>query len=222
MSCSTGERKRAMPRTPKSNRAAFDDAAEQEYTAQLAILESGKVRKRPDRQIQTEAGTNNRYLSHNLKLMRLEPLTVADPAETIEARIYEYFQICADDDMRPTISGLSLALGIDRRRLWEINVGKSSHGKDTAAVIRRAYQLITAEIEGMMFSGQCNPIPAIFMLKNHAGFVDRQEIELSANQSEDIETPEEIEAKLQKYIDAMPEPLPGELEEREKLWGDYT
>lgn len=192
-----------MPRTPKSNRAAFTGDAEQiqEYEMQLAAQESRKVRKRPDSQIQTEAGQNNRYLVHNLKLMRLEPLTLNDTAEEIESRIYEYFQICADDDMRPTISGLALSLGIDRRRLWEVNAGKSAHSKDKAAIIRRAYQLITAEIEGMMFSGQCNPIPAIFMLKNHAGFTDRQEIELSANrQDEEIQTAEELD---RKYRDAI-------------------
>ena len=190
---------------PKPNRAAITDAAgEQEYTEQLAEIESRKVRKRPDRQIQATEGTNKRFLTHNMRLMRLEPLTIDRPAQEIENRIFEYFQICLDDDQRPTIQGLSLALGIDRRRLWEVYSGtmKRQYSAETTAIIKRAYGAIVSEIEGLMIQGSANPVPCIFLLKNHANYTDRQEISLAATeQTEHIQSAEELD---RKYADAVP------------------
>ena len=48
--------------------------------------------------VQTEPGDNKKYLEHSLKMWRWPPVDTKQP-EQVEARILEYFQLCADDDM---------------------------------------------------------------------------------------------------------------------------
>lgn len=77
--------------------------------------------KRPDRKeamsIQTEPGDNRRYLKHNLKMWDWQKPDMTDP-EAVFGRIKEYFQICAEDDMKPGVAGLALAFNVDRKTLW--------------------------------------------------------------------------------------------------------
>lgn len=191
-----------MPREPKPNREQIRTPEDAErYAIQYTAAESRKVRKRPDSAV-SAPGDNDKYLSHNLRLARLQGLTLRDPAETIRDRVFEYFQICSEDGMRPTAGGLAIALGIDYRRLWEVKAGKSSCSSEVKDIISQAYMMINAQVEAMMYDGKAPAIPCIFMLKNHAGFTDSQQIELSAAKNDDAER--SVEELEQKYMDAVP------------------
>lgn len=196
-----------MGRIAKPNRETIETEEQaQRYAIQYADSESRKIRKRPDSQVKAESSeVNSTYLSHNIRLMKLPALTIHSDAAELRERVNTYFTICDQDGMRATIAGLSLALGIDRRRLWEISSGKNTNGigQETREVISRAYQLINSQIEGMMIAGQSAPIPSIFLLKAQFAYEDTHKIEISSGKFEDEEgrTVEELE---KKYRDAIP------------------
>lgn len=195
-------------REPQPRETIETEEQAQRYAMQYAEAESRKVRKRPDSQARADSSeVNSIFLNHNLHLMQYPALSIHSSAAEIRNRIALYFNICDQDGMRATIAGLSLALGIDRRRLWEINTGKVQVSKDIQTIIQRAYQLINSQLEGMMLAGQAAPVPSIFLLKAQFAYEDTHKIEINnGSREDDTETPEEIEEKIKNAItDFLPE-----------------
>lgn len=174
---------------------------EEAMAAAMALTEkeNKKVRKRPDSTVQAMPGDNAKYTAHNLMLYRLKPVSF-ESAEEIDERIETYFDICQQNDMKPSVAGFSLALGVDRRRLWEIITGKVVKPDAVTDSLKRAYLILNAQMEDYMQNGKINPVSGIFLMKNSFQYQDKQEIEVSANQS-DAESAEQLTAK---YADAIP------------------
>lgn len=174
---------------------------EEAMAAALALTEreNKKVRKRPDSTVQTMPGDNAKYTAHNLMLYRLKPVSF-ESAEEIDERIETYFDICQQNDMKPSVAGFSLALGVDRRRLWEIITGKVVKPDAVVDSLKRAYLILNAQMEDYMQNGKINPVSGIFLMKNSFQYQDKQEIQVSANQG-DAESPDQLAAK---YADAIP------------------
>lgn len=174
---------------------------EEAKAAALAIAEkeSKKVRQRPDRTVQTEPGDNARYIRHNMMLYELEPLSLDDPAE-VKERTQVYFDICAQNDMKPSVAGYALALGISRQELWNIVSGKRVKPAGVIDALKRPYLVLNAQMEDYMQNGKVNPVTGIFLSKNHFGYQDKQEIEVAAKQDAES-SPEQL---AQKYADAIP------------------
>lgn len=157
-----------------------------------------KKRTRPEQQVHTEPGENTKYLNHNLQVMRL-PKIDTNNAELVQERIERYFEICAENDMKPNIPGLALSLGVDRTTLWRWVNGQLSKPEDVRNTIKNAYQIINSMMEDWMQNGKINPVAGIFLMKNNMGYADKQEVVVTPNQplgnemsSDDLQ---------QKYID---------------------
>ena len=97
--------------------------------------------------------------------------------DAMEAKIADYFDSLRIDgdkpDKPPTMAGLALALGFaDRQSLRD-------YGKDEAysCVIKKARMRIENYWESKLAG--TSPTGAIFWLKNHAGYADRQDFEMS-------------------------------------------
>ena len=63
---------------------------------------------------QLEKGDVGRYLRHALDGFNLPPIDISD-IEQVKGRCEWYFNHCIEDDVRPTVTGLSNALGITRQ-----------------------------------------------------------------------------------------------------------
>jgi hypothetical protein len=94
--------------------------------------------------------------------------------------------------MKPTVAGLAMALGMDRRRLWEIKTdaavggtGKQHLPPETLDSIKKAYKLMENLWETYMNSGKINPVSGIFLGKNNFGYQDKTEYVLTPNQKQD-------------------------------------
>lgn len=182
-----------MPRKPMTKEEA--EAA----ALALAEKESRKVRRRPDSTVQAEPGDNSKFTRHNRMLYELVPVTF-ESAEEVKERTITYLDICEQNDMKPSVAGYALALGIDRVNLWRIVTGATVKPADVRNVLKRAYDLLNAQMEDYMQNGKINPVSGIFLMKNAWGYKDKQEIEVSANQG-DTESPDQLAAK---YADAIP------------------
>ena len=68
--------------------------------------------KRPDRttamSVQTEPGDNRKYLQHTLRMWNWPEVDMREPEQVAE-RIEQYFGICIEDDMKPSVAGLACA-----------------------------------------------------------------------------------------------------------------
>ena len=168
-----------------------------------------KKRTRPDRTPQPDPGDNTKYINHSLKLAELPKCCMNNPDE-VSQRVNDYFRICADDDMKPSVAGLALALGIDRRYLWEIREGKKGKSQEVADALKKAMQILDLQMVDYMQNGKINPVSGIFLMKNNFGYADKQEVIVTPNNLlGDTKDTKEIE---QRYVDSVadePDELPG-------------
>ena len=144
-----------------------------------------------DNGIMAEPGDNAKYLSLGMKLFNLPPIDLKDP-EQVNHRLMEFFQLHADADMKPTVSGMGMALGLDRRRLWEIKTGNYGTQKALAELptltkdfIKRAYEYMEILWENYMQNGKINPVSGIFLGKNNFGYQDKTEYVVTPNTQND-------------------------------------
>ena len=148
------------------------------------VVEKTKKKPRGGNNILTDAalnvqpGDNTKYVLLGAKLFNLPPIDLKDPAQVNE-RLNEFFRIHAEADMKPTVSGMGMALGLDRRRLWEIKTGVGDRNQDlptsTRDSIKRAYEYMEILWENYMQNGKINPVSGIFLGKNNFGYQDKTE-----------------------------------------------
>jgi hypothetical protein len=180
-----------------------------------SLVDAGKeiVKRKPgagnpalvgDKAMETKPGDNAQYLGQGLEVMNLPPINFSKDQE-IEDRINEYFAICAKWDVKPAVSGLSMALGLDRRRLWEIkadvedrNVNLTQRGRD---VIKKAYVFMENLWENYMLNYKIHPTAGIFLAKNNFGYKDEQTYNLVPNNAMGAEgDPTQMAEKYQKAL----------------------
>ena len=135
----------------------------------------------------TEPGDNQKYISVSMKLFNLPSIDLHDP-EQVQNRLNEYFQIQFDADVKPTVAGMAMALGIDRRRLWEIKSGNERAYNLPTSVsdsIKKAYDFMENLWENYMQNGKINPVSGIFLGKNNFGYQDKTEYVVTPNMNND-------------------------------------
>lgn len=136
----------------------------------------------------TEPGDNAKYIGVSMKLFNLSPIDLKQP-EQVQERLGEYFQIHFDADLKPTVAGMAMALGIDRRRLWEIKTGVPDRNQDVPTLardyIKKAYDFMENLWENYMQNGKINPVSGIFLGKNNFGYQDKTEYVVTPNVNND-------------------------------------
>lgn len=144
--------------------------------------------------VDVSPGDNTRYLRHSLSMWNLPAIDISDAGQ-VEERIGWYFNKCAEDDMKPSVSGMALALGVDRRTLYDWSRG-NFRGVTHSPIVKKAMDLLAAMWEDYMQNGKINPVSGIFLGKNHFGYTDKQEIVVEPkNPLGEAESPEDIKKK---------------------------
>lgn len=143
-----------------------------------------------------QPGDNSKSLSDMLYIYNLPKIDLTDDSQ-IQERIKDYFNYCIGKDIKPGVEGLAMAIGVDRRTLWNWEVERSGTvGNTRSDMIKKAKQFLALYMENLSQNGKINPVTAIFLMKNHFGYVDKQEVVVTPNQNLDAgQTPDEI-AKL--------------------------
>lgn len=151
-----------------------------------------------------QPGDNGRYIRHALASWDLPPIDIAD-AKQVQERIEWFFTHCAEDDMKPTVTGLCNAIGIDRQTFYNWGVGKYRNSESSAHLdlVKKARNILEELWEDYMLNGKINPVSGIFIGKNHFGYTDKQEVVVTPNNPlGDGTATEEIE---QRYIESVVE-----------------
>ena len=144
-----------------------------------------------DNGLMLEEGDNTKFLSLGMELFRLPKIDLTVP-EQVEDRLNLFFEIHARYDMKPTVAGMGMALGLDRRRLWEIKTGNYGTQKSLSELptltkdsIKKAYDYMEILWENYMQNGKINPVSGIFLGKNNFSYVDKQEHVITPNTHSD-------------------------------------
>lgn len=165
----------------------------------MADVPQKTKRSRPDRVEHTEDGDNRRYLNHSLAMWDWDAVDMKVP-EQVEERIVKYFSLCAADDMKPSVAGLAVAFGVDRKTIWAWVNGVDSAYVPLASrnAIKKAHQLLNLQMENYMQNGKINPVAGIFLMKNNMGYRDQQEVVVTPNTSGDYADPTTIAEKYKE------------------------
>lgn len=140
-----------------------------------------------------EAGDNSKITSISIRLFNMPNIDL-DDVEAVAERLTEFFTVYVQNDMKPTVSGMAIALnGHSRQWLWALVHDKQTGGAgyqaplrhEVADTIKKAYFLMETQWETYMNSGKVNPVAGIFLGKNNFGYQDKTEYVLTPNQQSD-------------------------------------
>ena len=138
-----------------------------------------------------EPGDNTRIVQTNMKFFDMPKVDLHDP-DAVRERLCEYFKIYGEADLKPTVAGMAMCLGVDRRRLWDIKTGNYANvggykdlPPETVDLVKKAYEILETTMENYANAGKINPVMAIFMMKNHFGYQDKTEYVLTPKQKQE-------------------------------------
>lgn len=139
-----------------------------------------------------EPGDNTRIVQTSMKFFDMPRVDLKDP-EAVRERLAEYFQIYGEADLKPTVAGMAMALGVNRRLLWAIANDQPTGGngyklnlpEESTDLVKKAYEMLEMSMEAYANAGKINPVMAIFMLKNHWNYQDKTEYVLTPNQKQE-------------------------------------
>ena len=165
-----------------------------------------KKRLRPDRhdeQIpQCKPGEMSKMILQAMTISHW-PQIDTDDAEQVAERIDQYHQYCFEQDMKPDMPGMALALGVNRHTLWKWENGiESNKPQAVRNVLKRGRDINELLMSQMMTMGKINPVVGIFLLKNSHGYKDQQDVVITPNNPLESEDPEQAR---KRYIEALPE-----------------
>ena len=153
-----------------------------------------------------QEGDNAKFLGVNIQLFNMPSIDM-DDAYAVAQRLTDYFNLYAENDMKPTVAGMAMALnGMSRQQLWAIVHDKPTGGagyltalpREVADTIKKAYKMMETLWENYMVSGKINPVSGIFLGKNNFGYQDKTEYVLTPNgQQESDYSTEDIK---QRYL----------------------
>lgn len=154
-----------------------------------------------------DPGDNTKFMKVNMVLFNMDKVDMRD-VEAVQNRINEFFVLYAENDMKPTIAGMAMALGTDRKTLWAMTTGGSANGTgykydlppEVSLTLKKAYVLMENLWETYMNAGKVNPISGIFLGKNNYGYSDKQEYVLTPNQQNENEY--DADSIRERYIAA--------------------
>lgn len=105
--------------------------------------------------------------------------------EECKNEVVEYFKLCYDYSMLPTIASLSLFLGIGRQSLYEMANNPVNQFSD---ILKNAIETCQAYQETPAVDGTLSAPVWIFTAKNYFGLHDTQNINVSASNQSQINT----------------------------------
>lgn len=166
---------------------------------------------RPSRQDESWAGNKEQtpevtreYLHFIREVSGQPPINISN-VEEVQERLEWYFDFCEDEGMKPTVTGMCNALGIDRKTLLRWEKGEYRAGTHQALIVE--YKRMLEEFwEMQMINGKINPVSGIFIGKNHFGYADKQEVEIAPRNPLGEVTEEDRRRIEEKYRASVPPP----------------
>ena len=165
------------------------------------VAKQKRPKKSAEMSVQATPDENKRYVNHVLESFRLPPIDLNDP-EQVRDRIEWYFNHCATNGMKPTVAGICNALKIDRATFYRWGSGDRRSGtSEYGNMVKSAKAAIQELWEQYAADGKVNPVTFIFLMKNHFGYADKQEVVVTPqNPLGDDPNIEKLEEKYRESV----------------------
>ncbi len=140
---------------------------------------------------------NSAYLYHSARIAEMPRCDLLS-ASDIERRSLEYFKACSDDGIRPSLTGLALSLGTTVKGFQGLFNDRRMPDECLNALGKAAAKVEDVTIS-LMLDTRIQPVTGLFILKNHFGYKDTNEVTInSVRKSGD--TPQEIAEKYKSVV----------------------
>lgn len=96
--------------------------------------------------------------------------------------VEDYFKLCYECNVIPTIASLALYLGLHRETLY--NYANNSKLYDFSNVLKQAIDVCQSYQEGAVLDGSIQAVPFIFLAKNYYGLKDTTDISFNNQQND--------------------------------------
>lgn len=116
---------------------------------------------------------NSNLLDVFNRFRELPPVHKED-TEEIRERLGNYFEVCTDRGVLPTVESMGLVLGVSRQTMWKWQQSEC----DAGLLVARAKEVINAVIATATINGKINPVYSIWLQKNHFGYSDTQTLQV--------------------------------------------
>lgn len=174
-----------MPRSTEKQRiikAAREGKSAEEIKEAAEFDEEGKpYKKRREQRENIEPGDNARFIEHAMRLAKLPPISLDSPEEVAE-RCELYFDMAREDNSKPSLAALALALGYDRVSLYRIVNGLQGKNTEVCNILKRAVQVLDVLLNDYMQNGKINPVSGIFLMTNTLNYQQRAEVTVAPAQ----------------------------------------
>jgi hypothetical protein len=172
-----------------------------------------------------DAEVNSRVMAFGRELMAFEPPDFSDAA-SVEQRFYDYLGMCDRHGIRPMVTSMANAFGMNRHELWRIATDdRGARGwrggiltPESAAVIKKSYNFLNTAWETYLMCEKGNPVKWIFMGKNYFGMKDQSEqVQVRMDVTPELPAAEEVVAKYAAMVGAERPAIetPAEVEDAE-------
>ena len=157
-----------------------------------------------------QQGQTTKLIQHLRKVACLGPrLNLNEDPDGVRQRIADYFALCEEDDIKPSMSAMATAMGLTRRGLHKWRMGIIGKNEETRELLNQAAAVLAAVMEGCMLEGMINPVSGIFIMRNNYGYknedVPDEPDEKSKLQGVDLKALE------QKYKADIPDDIPDDI-----------
>ena len=132
-------------------------------------------------QLDLEPGDNSKAIGIIMQFNNLPVIDLRDP-EQVRERINKFYNMCFENDFKPTVSSYAASLGFNRKELWALLAQPSYSERNfnnlptlTYDYLKKGYSSLEQLWEYYMQNGKINPVSGIFLGKNNFGYVDKTE-----------------------------------------------
>ena len=152
------------------------------------MVEEKLIKRRGIGAMQDNSCQDGEFVSRALRLnINIRNLGKAGKPKTVqemEDRIDQYFSLCQEAQLNPTVEGLALAIDYDRRSLFEISRG--TFNLPFMDTVKKAKDFIANYDAILAASNKMNSAVYCFRSKNFYQMKDTVQVEAISNQSGDI------------------------------------
>lgn len=120
----------------------------------------------------------NASLAFHIECSHLGEYDSNDP-KALSLQCDKYFSLCDARKVTPTVAGLSLALGVSQPTFRKWLSGEIQKPAACKEVIDIAMTMLSGTLEAKLTDGGCNPVGAIFLMKNNFGYRDEQTLKMA-------------------------------------------
>lgn len=144
---------------------------------------------------------NHQSIAFGKDLLALPDYDHADP-EAMQARFYDFLDLCDKHKMRPLVSACAQALGLPSHEEMIRCLSndpqafkRNNLSWESLKVLQKSYQFLKTIWENNLVNEKGNPVKWIFLGKNYFGMKDQvEQIHYKAEDRRELRSPDEIAA----------------------------